>query len=107
MPGYAAIGRAAVPFRADLGPSRLDELQDEFVLRLGWLGRVAVARVAGVAQEVARREQAKAGALDLPAQERLFDPVQGARLRNAGARSTRMVGDDVEAAGLQRGEDGA
>ena len=58
--------------------SGLDELEDELVLRLRRLGRLAVARVGRVAQELARRGEPEARRLDLAPHERLFDAMQRA-----------------------------
>ena len=73
----------------------------------GRIGRLLVARIVRVAQEAGGFEQAKAGRLDLGADERLLDPVQRARFRDAGAGPAGMVGDHVDAAGLERREHGA
>src|SRR5205814_8599816 len=80
------------------------ELEDELVLRLRGLGRLAIARVVRIAQEGAFRDELKAGRLDLLAQERLLDPMQRLRFGDAGAGTAGMIGDDVQAAGLECGE---
>ena len=73
--------------------SGLDELQHELVLGLRRVGRVLVARIVGVAQEVALGRELEAGRLDFLAQEGLLDAVQGARFGDAGAGPAGMVGD--------------
>src|SRR3954447_3256514 len=73
--------------------SGLDELEHELVLWLGRIRRVAVARIAGISQEVAFPLEPEPGGLDFLAQERLLDTVQRAGLRDARSRPARVVSD--------------
>ena len=57
---------------------------------------------AGLRRKRALGVEPEARRLDLAAQERLLDAVQRRRHRDAGAGPARVVGDDVDAARLQR-----
>src|SRR2546425_2484250 len=84
--------------------SWLAKLEDELVLRLRRIRRLAIARVVRVAQEAAFGDDLKAGRLDLLAQERLLDAMQRLGFGDAGARAARVICDDVETAWLERRE---
>src|ERR1700722_20050281 len=84
--------------------SWLNELKYELVLWLGRVRCVLVPRVIGIAQEVCFRQQPKTRSLDLLAQKRLLNTMQGARFGNASTGPASMIGDHIETAGFQRAE---
>src|SRR3989441_5842756 len=87
--------------------SWLAKLEDELVLRLRRLRRLAIARIVRVAQEAAFGDELEAGRLDLLAQERLLDAMQRLGFGDAGARAAGVIRDDVETARLERHENRA
>ena len=92
--------------RSSARRSRLDELQDKFIFGLRRIGRVPIARIGWIAQEVGFRQEPESDRFDFAAKKRLVDSMQGSRFGNPGARPAGMIGDDVEAPRLERAEDG-
>src|SRR4051794_41276966 len=88
------------------GQSGLDELQNEFVLRLRRVWRVLISRIIRITQEISLLQQPESRRFDLLPKKSLLDTMQGAGLGDAGTGPARMIGDNVEAFGLKRAEDG-
>src|ERR1700730_2419646 len=81
---------------------RLAKLEHELIHRAGRTVDREIARVLGVAQEIALGDEPEAGRLDLAAQHRLFDAMERLSHRGAVAGPRRMVCDHQHAAGLER-----
>src|SRR4029077_9122778 len=85
--------------------SRLDELEHEFVLRLRRVRGILISGMVRVAQEIAFVDQLESRRFDFLPKKRFFDAMQGAGFGDAGTRSTRVVGYDIEASRLERAKD--
>ena len=83
---------------------RLLKLQQEIVDRHVALEAREVMRVGGIAPEIAGGGEFEARGFDLLAQGRFLDTMQGLADGGALAGQRRMIGDDKNAAGLERGE---
>src|SRR5262245_35812024 len=81
---------------------RLAKFEHELVHRTGRAIDREVARIFGVAQELALGDEPEARRLDLAAEHAFFDAMERLSDRGAVAGPRRMVGDHQHAAGLER-----
>src|SRR6516162_688098 len=100
--GQSAKRVRFVPYRAPRASIRLAKLEHELVHGAGRTIDREVARVFGVAQEIALGDEAEADRLDLAAEHGFFDAMERLSHRGAVTGARRMVGDDQHAAGLER-----
>ena len=80
--------------------SGLYELEHEFVLRLGRIGRILISGIVRVAQEIAFVDQLESRRFDFLPKKRLLDAMQGTGFGDTGTRPTRMISYNVEASRL-------
>src|SRR5262249_61817233 len=100
--GQSAKRVSSAPYGAPRASIRLAKLEHELVHGAGRTIDREVARVLGVAQEIALGDEPEASRLDLGAEHGFFDAMERLSHRGAVAGARRMVGDHQHAAGPER-----